>query len=447
MALPPSDDTIAAIATAPGTGAIGIVRVAGPRALTIADRAFVPRRGNPPSTRPSHRVIVGSVVDERGDVLDEGVLLTFRAPSSYTGQDAAEFHVHGGTAILRAVLDTCLRWGARLAGPGEFTLRAVLAGKLDVVQAESVLAMVEAQTDVARRNAAWGLTHALSAAFERLQDRLIALLGDVTASLDYPEEGVEERDVRPAIEAAIAEIRGWLTTARAGTLARRGARVSLVGRPNVGKSSLLNALVGFERSIVSDQPGTTRDYVEAPLDVHGIPIVAIDTAGMRDTDDEVEAIGVGVARSLAADADVTLCVVEAHRPRTDEENAWIARRPSDRTVIVANKADLVPAGSTGPADAVLVSCVDGTGLDALKAAVHRVLAGDAAGSERWIAHERHADALHEALEALERSLGAPEDLMALDLGLAVRHLDALTGRGDIPEAVLEHVFANFCVGK
>ncbi len=290
MPLPPPGDTIAAIATAPGEGAIGVVRVAGPDAFAVADAVFRPAAGPPPSRRGGHRVVTGRAVDADGPI-DEALLLTFRAPRSYTGQHAVEIQTHGGPAVLRRLLSACLAHGARAAGPGEFTLRAFLAGKVDLVQAESVMAIVQARSERARRSAAQGLTHRLSDELEALQDRLTEAYGDVTAVLDYPEEGVELRDVRPTLRAVRERIAALLATAEAGALVQRGARLAIVGRPNAGKSSLMNALLGYERAIVSDVPGTTRDYLEAPLELGGVPLTAVDTAGVRDTDDRIEASG------------------------------------------------------------------------------------------------------------------------------------------------------------
>jgi tRNA modification GTPase len=451
VALPPTGDTIAAIATAPGEGAIGVVRVAGPDAFAVADALFRPHAGPPASERPGHRVVHGRIVDGGGGVVDDGLLLTFRAPRSYTGQDAVEIQTHGGPAVLRRVLDGCLARGARAAGPGEFTLRAYLAGKMDLVQAESVLAIVQARSERARRSAAQGLTHRLSDELDRLQDRLTQAYGDLTAVLDYPEEGVELRDPRPVLRDVRVRIAELLATAEAGALVRRGARLAIVGRPNAGKSSLLNALLGYERAIVSDVPGTTRDYLEAPLELGGVPVTAVDTAGVRATEDRVEASGVERALTLAGQADLVLCLVDRSVPLDPADRELIARLDPARTVVLASKADLPAAWSDAELAAdgtpLPVSAATGAGLAAVRAEAETRLLGDAAGSELWITHERHADALARAETALARAEEAPEDLMAMDLQEALGTLAALTGRGEVAEEALAHVFANFCVGK
>jgi len=449
--LPPPGDTIAAIATAPGEGAIGVVRVAGPEALDVADAVFRPLAGLPPSQRPGHEIVVGRVEDA-GGIVDEGLLLVFRAPRSYTGQDAIEIQTHGGPAVLRRVLAACLAHGARSAGPGEFTLRAYLAGKMDLVQAESVLGIVQARSERARRSAAHGLTRRLSDELDGLQDALTEAYGDLTAVLDYPEEGVELRDVRPTLAAVRRRIAELLATADAGSLVQRGAKLAIVGRPNAGKSSLLNALLGYERSIVSDVPGTTRDYLEAPLELGGVPLTAVDTAGVRATENAVEASGVQRALELADQADLVLCLLDRSVPLERSDHDLIERLAPHRTLLVASKADLPAAWSeasalAAPSGAIVVSASRGDGLPELRDAIGARLLGDAAGTELWITHERHVEALTRTEAALERAAAAPEDLMALDLQDALATLASLTGRGDIAEDALEHVFANFCVGK
>jgi tRNA modification GTPase len=447
MALPPLGDTIAAIATAPGVGAVGIVRLSGPESFAIAGGVFRARAGKRVVETPAGRVLFGRIVD--GDeTIDEALLLTFRAPHSYTGQDVIELQTHGGPAVLRAVLELVLARGARPAGPGEFTLRAFMNGRLDLVQAEAVLDLVNAQSERARRGAAMGLTKALSERLELIQSDITQVYGNLQAVFDYPDEGVEESEFGEPLGRALARIDRLLATARAGRIAQRGARLALVGRPNAGKSSLLNALLGFERSIVSERPGTTRDYLEAPLDIGGIPITAVDTAGLRETADLIEAAGVTSARRVAESADLTVLLFDGSAPLQEDDLSLARSLDPVRSLVVASKADLEGAWSDKSLGVPVlhVSAKTGEGLDALRDRIREHLVGDAAGSELWISNERHTQALEGAREAVSRALSAPDDLAALDLLEALRALTEISGR-DVTEETLEHIFKNFCVGK
>ncbi|HKI58581.1 MAG TPA: tRNA uridine-5-carboxymethylaminomethyl(34) synthesis GTPase MnmE [Trueperaceae bacterium] len=452
MPLPPTGDTIAAIATAPGSAAIGVVRVSGPEAYAVADRLFRPARGAPPSRRPAGRAVFGQVVaDAEGgfEVIDEALLVTFRAPHSYTGQDAVEIQTHGGAAVLRAVLDLCVEAGARPAGPGEYTLRAFLSGRLDLAQAESVHAMVEAQTDSARRNAALGLGRALAIRLDAIQDDVTAAYAALQASLDYPEEGVPKAELDAPLAHALTEVERLLATAEAGRISRHGARLALLGRPNAGKSSLLNALLGFERSIVSAAPGTTRDYLEAPLALEGVPITAIDTAGIRAAEDAVEASGVALSRRIADASDLCLILLDRSVPLDPEALALVRELPPERTLVVASKADLPAAWEpdrSGPA-ALPVSTVSGEGLDGLKRTIRERLLRGAESTELWITNERQAHALASARGHLRAAVGAPADVASLELQDALEALGQVTGRSAIAEETLASIFANFCVGK
>ncbi len=449
MPLPPTGDTIAAVATAPGTGAVGIVRVSGPAAYAVADRLFRPHRGPPPSRRRAGRVVFGSIVDARhqDELVDEALLLTFRAPHSYTGQDVVEFQTHGGPAVLRSVLDLCLHAGARMAGPGEYTLRAFLGGRIDLAQAESVLALVEAQSDGARRNAALGLSRALGERLDAIQSDLTEAYAALQAGLDYPEEGVPEAELDVPLARALERVEALLATAEAGRIGVHGARLALLGRPNAGKSSLLNALLGFERSIVSDVPGTTRDYLEAPLALDGVPLTAIDTAGIRSADDAVEASGVALAERIADASDLCLLLVDRSRPLDPEVQGLRTRLSAARTLVVASKADLPAAWDEAELDAVAVSAHSGEGLEALRAAIRRRLLGDAAASELWISNQRHAEALVSVRHHLQDARGAPPDLASLELQDALEALGRITGRTEVAEETLAAIFASFCVGK
>ena len=448
MALPPLNDTITAIATAPGVGAIGIVRLSGPKSYLIANDLFRPKGRKSVRDLEAGRVVYGRVQDD-GELVDESLLLTFRAPHSYTGQDVIELQTHGGPAVLRAVLDLCTARGARLAQPGEFTLRAYLNGRLDLVQAEAVLDLVNAQGDSARRNAALGLSKALSEQLDLIQSDITQVYGNIQAVFDYPEEGVPESAFAEPLERAVTRIDKLLATAKAGRISQRGAKLALIGRPNAGKSSLLNALLGYQRSIVSDVPGTTRDYLEAPLTIGGVPVTAIDTAGIRQTDDLIEASGVTAARDIAANADLALLLLDSSQPLTDEDRELVAGLEPERTLFVVSKTDLPHAWDGPSLDEAFypVSTVTGQGLDALKEAIQGALIGDASSSELWLTSERHAQALTETRDLLERAKDAPDDLAALDLEDALRAIAEITGRGEIAEETLEHIFRNFCVGK
>ncbi|HHO58234.1 MAG TPA: tRNA uridine-5-carboxymethylaminomethyl(34) synthesis GTPase MnmE, partial [Oceanithermus profundus] len=313
--LPSLHDTIAAVATPPGPGGVGVLRVSGPQALETAARIW---RGRDPRTSPGGRFWHGWVVDpETGEAVDEALLLVFRGPRSYTGEDVVEIQTHGSPAVLGRVLRLLLAAGARPAAPGEFTLRAYLHGRMDLAQAESVLALVEAESETARRQALRGLTRELSQKIDALAERLLDLLAHIQALLDYPEEGVEPHEAERVIASVLAEVEALLATAGAGRRVREGARLALVGAPNAGKSSLLNALLGFERALVHDRPGTTRDYLEAALEIEGVPLVAVDTAGLRTTDDPVEAAGVERALAVAREADLILYLADRSQPRPD----------------------------------------------------------------------------------------------------------------------------------
>lgn len=454
--LPPTGDTIAAIATAPGSGAVGIIRLSGPQAFSIADSLFAPRRGDLPSSLQGGRFAYGEVKDGAVTV-DEALLLAFRAPHSYTAEDVVEFQTHGGPAVLRATLDLCVASGARLAEPGEFTLRAYLNGRIDLVQAESVLDMVNAQSEGARRNAALGLTGALGAKLGEIQTEVTGAYAAVQASFDYPEEGIPEAELGSPLCRAKDAAEELLATAEAGRLSRQGARLAIVGRPNAGKSSLLNALLGFERSIVSAAPGTTRDYLEAPLVIGGVPLTAIDTAGIREAGSSIEASGVVQARRLAENADLRLLLIDGSQPLHEGDVELLSTLPEKRTLLVINKIDRSLAFD--PQDASLngarrplqVSALTGVGLEELKAAIRDELIGDAAGTELWVTQERHVVALDEVVAHLGAALLHDEsgqlDLVALELQDALNALGRITGRHEVGEETLAAIFSTFCVGK
>ena len=431
-------DTIAAVATAPGSAGVGVVRISGPDALVLAERVFRGRRRV--QATPAGRFLYGQVLDAAGERLDEGLCLVFRGPHSFTGEDVAELQTHGSPAVLARLLSGVLELGARAARPGEFTLRAYLAGRLDLAQAEGVLGLVNAQTETARRQATLGLGGAVSRRVGDLQGRLTRVLSAIAALLDYPEEGVPEEERDGPLREVAAELDALLRTSRAGRLARQGARLAIVGRPNAGKSSLLNALLGYERSIVAPLPGTTRDYLEAGLELAGLPVTLIDTAGLRDTSDPIEAVGVRQARALAGNADLVLRLEEGSVPREAPE-LDAGAVPS---ILVRTKADL-PTVWSDPA-AIPVSALSGEGLPRLRAAIEEALLGDAGRAEVWLGSERQEDAARRALEHVQAALDLPDDLAGYELEEALHALSEISGR-DVQEDVLDEVFRQFCVGK
>jgi len=483
--MPILDDTIAAIATAPGAAGIAVVRVSGPQAVAVTDAVFrgaTPLAAAPthtlhhgwavwPGTAPEERPVacVGggpeSVVPPPGRRLDEVVVALFRAPRSYTREDVVEVSCHGGEFPSRQVLAALLAAGARIARPGEFTLRAFLHGRVDLSRAEAVADLIGAASARAHELAIAQLSGELSRAVDSLADRLSDALAEVEARVDFAEDvgGVEVPEhVVTEIASLDRDLVALLATAAWARAVREGVRVPLVGRPNVGKSSLFNALLGEARAIVTAVPGTTRDRVSEAVELAGIRVTLSDTAGLRDTQDAVESAGVARAREALAGAAVALWVVDASSPLSDEDR-HIGRELSGKRVLVAlNKSDrpVVTAaeevaalfdGTAGPL--VSVSATQGTGLEALRDALGRLLGGGEAEDGRGVAvaNRRHAVSLEHAREALARAAHAagerlPGEIVAVELRAALSALGEITGRS-VDEGLLDRIFARFCVGK
>lgn len=458
-------DTIAAIATAPGPAAVGIVRVSGPEALAIADALFHDGRRERPvtllSARPSHRVHVGWLRTPDGHWLDQAVVLVMRGPHSFTGEDVVEFQTHGGSTAPHAVLAACLAAGARLAAAGEFSKRAFLNGRLDLAQAEAIDDLVNARGERALEGALAQLDGALSREVVAMRDEVIGLMARIEAAIDYPDE-IEDLAAGAALSATsdlLARLDRRMATARQGQIFREGAKLAIVGRPNVGKSSLLNALLGRERAIVTDIPGTTRDALEEGLVLDGVPFVVTDTAGIRETTDVVEALGVARSRKLAAEADVVLLVVDLAAGVVEDERI-LAQALGDRPlVLVGNKQDLAPDADLAAFAAlapgrplVAVAARTGAGLDRLAATlVETALGMPAAAVSATTLNARHQAALVRARDALSRAHASaeaemPGDFLAIDLSAAASALGEVTGDA-LAEEVIEQVFARFCVGK
>jgi len=443
-----SRDTIAAISTAAGRAAVGIVRLSGPAVLHIAQDviARVPA--------PRHATLV-TICDADGEAIDEGIALYFPAPRSYTGEAMLELHGHGGPVVLRRVLQRCLDAGARIAAPGEFTRRAFLNGRMDLLQAEGVIDLIDASTAQAARSAMRSLQGDFSAAIATLADELVALRVLVEALLDFPEEELDGAE-RPQTAERLARVRAALDrvsdAAQRGNLLRDGMHVVLAGQPNVGKSSLLNRLSGEEVAIVTDIPGTTRDAIRQVIDLGGVPAHFVDTAGLRDSDDPVERIGVERAWNAIERADVVLHLVDARAPETTADDEILRRLPGAiPRITVVNKIDLVdrpPAVEQDtPGTTVWLSAKTGAGVERLRDTLLRHMGWDQREEGVFLARERHLRALAEARRHLETaaSRGEPE-LFAEELRLAHDALISITGEFSA-EDLLGEIFQRFCIGK
>lgn len=456
---PPAADTIVAPATPPGEGGIGIVRLSGPHAERLLAAVFHGRTA--PPAMASHHLYHGHLHRQDNSPVDEVLAVIMRAPRSYTGEDVVEVHCHGGQQMLRSALDLFLAAGARLARPGEYTQRAFLNGRLDLAQAEAVAALIGARSEQAARVALAQLDGRLSQVLHRFADELRELLLLIEAHIDFPDDDLGRLDQAGlAARAATVqeEMSALLTTFDAGRTLREGASVLILGRPNVGKSSLLNLLLGEARAIVTDIPGTTRDTVEEQLVLGGVPVRLVDTAGVRDTADPIEREGVRRAREKTAVADLVLLVIDASQPLTHEDRMAMAMTPPARTLLVRNKSDL-PAGCPAADLAefprqVAVAARHGDGLEALTAAVvahFSGAAGSAASEGVVISERRHREALALALAALDRFLtaqtaGEPLECLALELRESLAALGQITGE-TTPDAILEQIFSRFCIGK
>jgi len=468
---PLAPDTIAAIATAPGRGAVALLRVSGPGAFAVLRRI-----ASIGEVTPRVQRLAALRHPESGELLDQALVAVFPSPASYTGEDTVEISTHGGVLTPQLVLDALLAAGARAAEPGEFTRRAYLNGKLDLLQAEAVADLVDGRSRALHRAAVHQMERGLSRRIHDLRAAIIRAESLIAYSIDFPEEDeppVPPERIHAAAADVLARIDALLATAPEGELLREGALTVLAGRPNSGKSSLFNALLGAERAIVTDVPGTTRDALEAQASVDGYPFRLVDTAGLRETADRVEGIGIEFARRYLAAADLVLFCVEAGRPLQDDERAFLRDREPARTLVVRTKADLADGvgetadeetgdGGTGdqemestvPLSSVAVAAVEGTGIPELRDALLRMAFGHVLadpGEAPVVTRERHARALRTARDELAEFLSAfgdrvPMEFAATHLRAAAGALEELIGAVTVDD-VLDRVFGDFCVGK
>ena len=447
-------DTIAAIATGQVLAAIGIVRISGPDALTVLDRVFTPMSGAPMSQRPDRKLVLGRLFSPDGTVLDQCLATVSRGPASYTGEDTAELQCHGSPVVLRTALDSLFAAGARQAKAGEFTRRAFLNGRMDLTQAEAVIDLIDAETAQIAANAAAQLDGAIRRRTDGVYDELTAICSHYHAVIDYPDEDIEpfalERYAAVLAEAETALGR-LLATFQRGTVLKNGVPCAILGRPNAGKSSLLNAILGYDRAIVTDIPGTTRDTVEEKAVLGGTLLRLADTAGLRDTDDPVEREGVARAKAAGKTAGLVLAVLDGSAPLTaEDETVLAAAKAAPRRLIVQSKADLPAVWHRD--DAIPVSARTGAGLDALEAALAALFAeDDPVPVGETLTNPRQADAVSRALDYVRAAREAMEagfapDAVLTEIEGALSALGELSGR-TVREDVTRGIFARFCVGK
>ncbi len=459
------EDTIAAVSTPPGEGGIGIVRISGPNAIKIGGAVF---NFNKLIKEPqSHRLYYGYVKDpESGMLIDEALITFMLSPNTYTREDVVEINCHGGALPLSKTLELVLAAGARMAKPGEFTQRAFINGRIDLAQAEAVIQLIRAKTETAMMLGMAQLQGRLSREIKEISQTLLRLLAHMEASIDFPEhqdvEDLAREQVLRNIEPALARLSALLETADHGRILREGIRTAIVGRPNVGKSSLLNALLKEQRAIVTEIPGTTRDVLEESINLGGVALTIIDTAGIRETADQVERIGVARTREVLEKADLVVFVLDASQPYSSEDSEILNAVGDKACIVVANKTDLLINADeqlcslikiVSPRTLIPLSVLHESGLEKLETAiVDAVFHGEAKLPEHtMVTSVRHKDALRRAQQSLNEMLGALKegfaiDLLAIDLHTALDSLGEITGEA-VSESLAEEIFRAFCIGK
>jgi tRNA modification GTPase len=443
-------DTMAAISTPAGEGAIALVRISGVDAVAVADTIF--RGQEKPSRFSSHVQHLGEVVDEANQPVDQVMVSIHRGPASYTGEDLVEISCHGGMLVTARVLDICLRAGARAARPGEFTERAFLNGKMDLTQAEAVIDLIRAKTDLALRSAAEQLEGRLGQKMKQIRDELISLVAHIEASIDFPEEGIapdEDEKLLDRLDSIREKMSILLATADQGRILREGVRVVIYGATNAGKSSLLNRLLGYDRVIVSETHGTTRDTIEEVINLRGVPIRLLDTAGLRPSSEPLEREGITRTEKSLENADLRLHIADRNVSKPPDFDRVSV---NGAEIVVLNKSDLPEHADWKDYKALRISCVTGEGLPQLETEILSDITKENLRPESMVAiNTRHRDCLRRALIACDRARqamgdGLAEDCVAVDLNEALRAVGEVIGAVD-SERILDSVFSQFCIGK
>ena len=454
-----TNDTIAAISTPPGPGGVGMIRITGSGALAIGRRIFTPLKPDPAALDQARRAVVGHVHSPRSssDPIDQAIWLSFISPNSFTGEDTVEITTHGGPLILREALEAAVAAGARLAEPGEFTRRAFSNGRMDLSQAESVASLIFAATSEARRVMQRQVEGAMGQEAGLLRDRLLEAKVLLESAIDFPEDvdEIQPESLVPAVSNVIERVSSLLGTSKEGIAMVEGLRVVIAGAPNVGKSSLLNALLQEERAIVHEIEGTTRDYIEGRISVKGIPMVVVDTAGIRGSAEPLEDAGIARTRALMKEADLLLMVMDGSRPANTDEMELLESTAHDRRVVAVNKSDLPDHPELNvPHGAVRISALEGAGLDELKDTIHDTHTGSAQtldGADAVVTSLRQVSALEKVRDGcvrLKKGLEASlePELLTVDLEESLQGVAELTGEVTVEE-VLERIFERFCIGK
>lgn len=451
-------DTIAAIATPLGEGAIGIIRLSGANAIAIASSIF---KGNSLSEVDSHTLNYGHIIDPKTQlVMDEVMVGVMRAPKTFTREDVVEINTHGGIAVTNEILQLVIRQGARMAQPGEFTKRAFLNGRVDLTQAEAVMDIIRAKTDKAMTVAIKQLDGSLKHLIDSTRQEILNTLAQVEVNIDYPEyDDVEEMTtalLREKTQEFQELLEGLLRTARRGKILREGLSTAIIGRPNVGKSSLLNNLLREEKAIVTDIAGTTRDVIEEYVSIKGVPLKLIDTAGIRETDDVVEKIGVERSHKALTDADLILLVLNASEPLTNQDRSLLALSEMTRRIVLLNKTDLPEQIEREelPADSIPISVLENKNIDLIEERINQLFFDNASMVEKdatYLSNARHISLIEQAVQALQAvtdglALGMPVDLLQIDLTRCWQILGEITGDG-APDELITQLFSQFCLGK